>query len=377
MPRWQLEGHPRLIPTPPDLFDEWLSLPVTEESPDPRFRVRPAREEDFERIYDCVDEGFGRKRPRAMFDWMYRANPYGRARMWITEEVSSGRLLKTGGIFPWPIWRGDDPRMGGLGGDAATVPDWQRKGLSAIRRVVRRSHPWGKSMTTFAGPNQGSRIVMKKAGEDSGLLGALRGGVAVLRAAPLFERAGVPGAFARVGGAIATPIFSAWSRLGARADAATRLIEIDRFTTDLDDVTLRTMHFPKYWCPHNAAWLNWRYLDHPFESYSAFALTVDERPVAYSVLRLAGAEASLSEFAAEPAHAGALMAETLRVARESGAAWVNFFATPGWRHWPVFRRAGFLPYTTNNYFEAKDWLDQEASERFDAWQVTPGDRDYH
>ncbi|MDP6977822.1 MAG: hypothetical protein QF570_04370 [Myxococcota bacterium] len=181
-----------MIPTPPDLFDEWHALPVSEESPDPRFRVYRAREEDFERIYDCVDQAFGRKRPRAAYEWLYRANPYGRARMWLLDEVSSGRLLKTGGSFPWPIWRGDEPRVAGLGGDAATVPDWQRKGLSALRRRVRLSHPWGKTMTTIAGPNRGSQVVAKKAGEDSGLLGRLRGGVAILQAGPVLEKAGLP-----------------------------------------------------------------------------------------------------------------------------------------------------------------------------------------
>ncbi len=365
-----------LIPIPPDLFDEWFSLPVSRSSSDPRFRVYRASPEDYERIYDCVDEAFGRKRPRVAYDWLYRANPYGRARAWILEECASGRILKTGASFPWPIWRGDVAITGNLAGDAATVPDWQRKGLSAIRRRVRRSHPWARTNAMIAGPNEGSRTVSTKAGEGSSLLGPLRGGVAVLRAAPLLTRAKLPSWLAKPAGSIATPLFSAWRRWGVRASSSAELVELDRFTSDFDEVTLRTMRFPMYWCPHNATFLNWRYLDHPLESYSAFALVEGGRPIAYSVIRLSGEEAAISEFAAEPAHAAALMAGTLDIAREAGAAFVNFFATPDWRHWSTFRRAGFLPYTTKNYLDGVDWKNKEASEQMTAWQVTPGDRDY-
>lgn len=366
-----------MIPTPPDPFDEWLAVPIGADSADPRFVVRRVRPEEFDQIYDCVDSGFGKKRPRALYEWLYRQNPYGRARVWITEEKEGGRILKTGAYFPWPIWRGNEAHRGSLAGDAATVPDWQRKGLSADRRRVRKSHPWHRSIVTISGPNYGSRVVATKAGEDSSILGPLRGGVAVLRAGALIERGGLPSWMAQPLGAIATPIFSGWSRLGTRAHPAIRFEPLGRFETAFDEITLRTMGFPMYWCPHNAEWLNWRYLDHPVERYEAFALVEGDRPVGYAVIRLAGDEATLSEFAAAPGHAPALMAGSLRVAREAGCAWVNFFAPPCWRHWPVFRRAGFLRYTTKNYLDAKDLADPAASESMDAWQITPGDRDYH
>ena len=130
-----------MIATPPDTLDEFLSLPVAEKSSDPRIIVRRGRPEDFEAVYDCVDAAFGKKRPRKAFDWIYRDNPYGRARIWLCEEAATGRIVKAGGFYPWPIWKGERPLMGSLAGDAATVPDWQRQGLTAIRRVVRRSHP--------------------------------------------------------------------------------------------------------------------------------------------------------------------------------------------------------------------------------------------
>ncbi len=366
-----------MIPTPPDPFDEWFAMPVDATCDDPRLRVLRARPDDFERIYDCVDEAFGHPRRRELYDWLYRRNPYGYARVWYVEEQASGRVLKTGASIPWPIWNGEVARRGVLAGDAATVPDWQRRGLSAVRRNFVRSHPWYGSGVTIAEPNEGSRVVTTKAGDAHMMHGPLSGGVAVLRAGPLVARTPLPGVVTRPVGALVDPFFSAWQRLGARSSSDLRVEPIDRFDADFDEVTLRTMGFPQYWCPHNAEFLNWRYFDHPVESYMAFALVEDERPVGYSVIRIAGNEATVSEFAVAPDRAGALLAQSLATAREAGCAWVNFFALRGWRHWPAFRKAGFLPYTTEHHFLGTDLQNKDTSASPNAWQVTPGDRDYH
>ncbi|MEZ4290036.1 MAG: GNAT family N-acetyltransferase [Myxococcota bacterium] len=130
-----------MIETPPDTIEEFLRLPVGLESDDPRFVVRRIPPAEYERVYACVDEAFGRVRPRDHYDWMYRRNPYGHARIWGVEEAATGRLLKTGAFFPGRSG-GEAKRSGApWPGDVATVPDWQRQGLTRIRRIVRRSYP--------------------------------------------------------------------------------------------------------------------------------------------------------------------------------------------------------------------------------------------
>lgn len=369
------------IETPADTLDEFLRLPVGLESDDPRFVVRRLPPKEFERVYDCVDVAFGKRRARDHYDWMYRNNPFGQARVWAVEEVASGKLLKCGANFPWPIWCGDQAIVGSLAGDAATIPEWQRKGLSRIRREVRRSHPWHGKICSIAGPNAGSRVVTRKAGEAATMLGELTGGVAVLRGAALLERARVPGLVAGAAGRVLDGAAGLVRRGTLRAgDATAHFLPVDRFDTDFDPVTLRTMRFPLYWSPHNADFLNWRYLDHPAEDYRAFALVEDDRPIAYSVLRIGDPEATLAEFAApadRPDCARRLLGATLEVAREAGCGWVNFFGTPVWRHWSLFRKAGFLPYRTNNHLDAGYKADEPRVQNLRHWQVTPGDRDYH
>ena len=370
---------PTRIPIPKDIHDEWMAAPLGAQSEDPRFEVKRVPPERFEAVYDCVDDAFGKKRPRALFDWLYRDNPHGLARVWSTTEAATGRVVRVGASFPWPIWRGDRPRAGVLHGDVATVTDWQRKGLSGTVRRVSRSHPMRLLFASVAGPNEGSRAVSQKHGDESSTLGELVGGVAVLGGADLGRRVGLPMALARPVGVLAGGVFAAWRGLTLRGGPGYRFEVVDRCPSDFDAVTLATMRFEHWWTPHNSVFLNWRYVDHPVETYQPLALVdpTSDVPAAYALVRLAGAQSTLAEFAASPADAPALLAHVLRFAREAGAESMNFFSTPAWCHWPLFRRTGFLAYRTGNFLEAKDHQDKDYSEDITRWQVTPGDRDYH
>jgi GNAT superfamily N-acetyltransferase len=375
-----------LIPTPPDPFKEWLQTPTTAGPEDLPFIVRRALPEEFEQIYDTIDTAFGRKRPREVFDWLYRRNPHGTARCWILVERETGTILKTGASFPWPIWRGDEPLTGSLGGDAATLPQWQRKGLSKIRRDIREMHPWYGETCYIAGPNKSSRAVLRGAGRGERVLGKLSGGVALLRGGALLEHFGVPSLLANPVGFVTDAFFSAWPGRATRKPnaAGLRIEEIRRFSSDFDETTIRHMAWPRFWCPHNADFLNWRYLDHPGESYTGLVSLKDDKPEGYAILRLSGAAATLSEFVVEstsPIRSStqsiALINHAMAVAREAGCSYLNFFATPGWRHWGLFRRAGFLPYASNNQLEAGCKRFEPEVQRLENWQILPGDRDYH
>lgn len=370
------------IPIPPDPYDEFMNSPVTNpESSDPRFRVKRIPEAEFERAWALVDAAFGKVRPREQYEWMYRQNPYGRARLWGMEEVATGKLIKTGGGFPWPVWKGSEVLRGGLSGDAGTSPEWQRKGLSRIRRAVTSSHAFRDGVCQIAWPNEGSQAVMRDAGKGGDILGMVTGGVIPLNAGPML-RSRMPQWLADIAGQSLQLPFRLLQRasLPATTPDTLRAEPLDRFDARFDTVTLNTMHFDGFWCPHNHVLLNWRYLQHPVERYQALAVYRADTPVAYAVLRLDQHKCTLSEFAApvgEPEVCKTLMALCLQIARDADAAYMAFFATPNFRHWPLFRRAGMLRFTTKNCLEAA-WRDHpEGVAEMDNWQILPGDRDYH
>lgn len=370
----------KTIPIPADPYEEWLSLPVPETSSDPRFDVRRAEEHEYELVYQCVDAAFGRKRSRAVYDWLYRDNPYGRAQCWITTEIATGRVLKTGANYPWPIWKNDQPVVGTFSGDSATVPEWQRKGLSHIRRKVRRSHPWQGKRCGISGPNEQSRIVSRKDGQGDKLLGRLPGGIIPLRASA--DDSSIPKSVGDLLNGSLNMALSAWQAvaLPSAGNADLRIELLPRFTPEFDALTLKCMRFPGYWSPHSWKFLNWRYLDHPAESSTALALVKDDTPRGYAVIRHTSSRAMLTEFAVgqdDPAEAACLIRAAIELARETGSTTLAFFSTSTWRHWPLFRKAGMIPVPTNNHLEANYDQDPEFSRDAKNWQLTPGDRDYH
>ncbi len=202
-----------------DRFEEWLHAPVPLESTDPRFDIRRAVPAEFDAIYDLVDESFGFQRPRAVYDWLYRHNPYGTAR---TQRCMA--------------WRG-------------------------------------------------------------------------------------------------------------------------------------------FWSPHDADFLNWRYLGHPAGQYSAFALAAGTERVGYYVLKIEAQAAWLMEFVAPRSprrFASTLLLHSIKTARDAGCAYIKFSAPRTWRHWRLFRAAGFLPVPSYIYL----WPGGGPEVReLNLWQWVPGDMD--
>ena len=368
-----------MIATPEDRFEEWLAIPSRAQSEDPRFEVKAARPSEFERVFDCVDEAWGTRRPPALYDWLYRRNPYGLARVWYIEEVETKRAIKSSADFPWPMCLDETPRSGFFGGDSVTVPDWQRKGLSDLLLRVRNSHPWYFERIQMGAPNAASIAQGQKQGSNDELLGMIPGGVALLRSGAPGEFTSLPSSVAKVLGGVASGISEGWRALTLPSASAARFEPLAEFTSDLDPLTWKATHFERYWCPHNAQWLNWRYLDHPTESYAAFTLLdcQSDRPLGYSVLRFSDLKATLAEFVAIDEHAPSLLRHTLAAAKSAGCSYMNTFWTPSWRHWGLLRRSGFLPYRTQNHFWGTDYQDPKRSLGLDCWQLTPGDRDVH
>lgn len=368
-----------VLPSRPDEFEAWRTAPHDVPSPDPRFEIRRAVPEDFPRIYETVDAAFGTRRPPSLFDWMYLRNPSGLARFWIMTERSSGQVVRSVGGFPWPIRRGTQVLRGTMGADSATHPDWQRQGLARMMRPPTQIE-WDRSVVSIGGPNRSSRAFVKNtAGSEEALLGRLRAGVLPLDEKRLLARAGLSPRMTAVFSPALRTLSSVASVFGNRNGSSVDTQEVHRFDTRFDPVTIRYMQTPFYWCPHNATFLNWRYLDHPTEPYFAFAVIERDEPLAYAVARIDEEEASIVEFVADPSARAvqrALLRSVLERARATGSGWLRFEASPRFPHWGFFTLAGFLPVPSPNYVDLYAMEAPPEARDFRNWQLVPGDRDY-
>lgn len=359
-----------------DRFRDWLQAPVPLESTHPRFDIRRARPEEFDGIYDLVDESFGVERPRAVYDWLYRRNPYGLARCWVVIDRASGRLVGNTAAWPWPMARGAQLVEGAQSGDWVIAPRWQRQGISGLRAEVRRSHPWNNKVTVLSWPNEKSRGSGIKRDLSADILGPVPKAVLPLNTTSLLSERGWPALLARAGGSITDAVRAMWRTVSLGGQSREAITQVRRFDAAFDDVTQRCMAWPGFWSPHDADFLNWRYLDHPAGQYVAFALADSTDLAGYYVLKIVAPAAWLMEFAAPTSSRGiadALLRHAIETARDAGCSHLKFSAPAAWRHWKLFRTAGFLPALSDIYV----WPAGEGPEvmQLSMWQWVPGDMD--
>lgn len=152
---------------------------------------------------------------------------------------------------------------------------------------------------------------------------------------------------------------------------------VRRFDAAFDLLTERSTLWDEYWFPHNADFLNWRYLDHPTRQYLPFAAVVGAEPVGYCVVQIAGERAWLMDFVAAPqpfAVAHALLLRAVTVAREAGCGFLTACAPPRWRHCGLVRSAGFVKIPGSVFMYA--WgRDEPGVQRLENWQFLAGDMD--
>jgi hypothetical protein len=169
-----------------------------------------------------------------------------------------------------------------------------------------------------------------------------------------------------------------WARTGGAERRDLTVEEVGRFDSGFDEATRRCMAWKGFWSPHDAEFLNWRYLDRPVGTHRALAVLAGDEVAGYCVVRTDGdrRKGLLLEFAApERGEVPRLLLRTaLKAAREAGCRRLGFFATPGWRHWPAFRAAGLVPRRPHRFLQlfGSPALDVQALEN---WQLVPGDAD--
>lgn len=90
-----------------DLFEDWYHAPMTDSAAVPGFHVRHSTPDDFGAIWDLVDDAFGVRQPRPLYEWLYRKNPRGPARCFNVIEDATSEIETTGAHIPWPRAVGD------------------------------------------------------------------------------------------------------------------------------------------------------------------------------------------------------------------------------------------------------------------------------
>ena len=356
-------------------FEEWFGAPDGPQPADERFAVRRATPDDFPKIYQLVNAAFGRNRSAADYDWLYLNNPNGVARCSLVIERSTGDFVSAGGGFPWPVAHNEERIYGQMGGDSVTAPQWQRQGISEIRRAFGQAHPFHRRVVGLGSPNASTRALQEKY-DLPRAFGPLPYATVIVDGAGYLRGHKLPAPAARILGTGLDALLAGWQRASMGASDV-RAEPLERFSSDLDPLTHACMRTPDFWCPHESDFLNWRYFAHPRYEYLARAVFIGDDVAGYGVIRTTGPKALLMDFVApegQTSIVGALLMSLQDAAREAGCNCIDFHATSGWRFWPFFRRAGFTARRSSVYRDAR-CPDQEEAQLEQNWQLLPGDLD--
>ena len=331
---------------------------------------------EFEAIYDLVNDTFNIQRSRAEYDWLYRRNPYGIARCWVVFDRASERLVGSLAFWPWPMARGTHRVEGAQWGDFVVAPEWQRQGINGLQNHTWRSHAWQAETIALSWPNEKGRRAVIKNGHGAEIVGPMPKAVLLLNAKALIAGRNWPAlasAVGAVGGAVVDTVLTVWHKLVLRDQTGLAVEAVRRFDSSIDDVTQQCLTWPRFWSPHDADFLNWRYLEHPTARHLAFALLDDGKLAGYYVLKIDGRGSWLMEFVApvSPRRLGSeLLLHVIKTAQTAGCTHLQFSAPPRWRHWKLLRAAGFLPLPSEIYV----WQPGEEPElrQPSMWQWVPG-----
>lgn len=362
-----------------DRFEDWLRAPAPLESKHPQFDIRRAIPTDFERIYELVDETFGFNRSHDRYDWIYRRNPSGLARCWLTFDRASGRLVGSWASWPWPMARGTQWVEGCQDGDWVVARGWQRHGTGDLCAEALRSHAWQANVIRLAWPNEKSRGVAMKHGHGTEIIGPVPKAVLILRGKDFLKEIEWPALLGALGGKAADVALMGWSRIRLHRRAKLKVEEVRHFDAGFDDVTQRCMSWDGYWSPHDAAFMNWRYLHHPSSQHCAFAMSDERGVIGYYILKIEQQRCWLMEFVTPLVPSdlrSTMLLHLIGTARAQGCHSIQFSAPPGWRHWRFLRSAGFIPVPSGIF--QWPWPNEEEPERGDLnmWQWVPGDMDF-
>ena len=315
----------------------------------PGFSVRRADPEaDEGRIVAALARDFGRAAWPGRHEWLYLANPAGRARVWLAEEGATGRVVGVAVGYPRRM------RANGVEVEALNLGDFamdaQYRSLGPALELLQTSlEPVRRGDFAFAydHPTEGMLALYRRMSATQ--IGRMQRWVRPLTLRPFLDRRWGHGtASAALGSAAGLVLRMRDALIRAPRGIDVDLLEGD-FTPEFDDLDGRTRGAVLVEGVRSAAYLNWRYRKNVMWRHEVFCARRSGTLLGYAVARLDAAESvTLAEMAPiqdSKVHK-ALLVAALALARERGAA---VLVTHGLTDSPVtrvFRDLGFIPRPT-------------------------------
>jgi GNAT superfamily N-acetyltransferase len=313
----------------------------------------------------------------ARYEWLYRRNPAGIARVWVACGADEGQIIGVSAAFPRrAYWRGQEVR-GYVLGDFCIHPDYRSLGPAlALQRITLEELSKERASFVFDFPSTSMLAIYKRLRiepQESSIRFARP-----LRADRQIQR--------RI------PNKIAGRTLAAAANVALRLREVGLSRSSVWTITEQTgpcgeefTLASRQWAPRmgncadrSADYLNWRFVQHPQRRYQLLTARRSGRLCGYLIYHWADEDATVVDLLGEDDETcKALLFETIANMRRCSVNTLSvpFLGSHAGRE--MLEDCGFEPRELSPVivlslpWAAKD-QDQEAA---DSWYLTHGDRE--
>ncbi len=274
------------------------------------------------------------------FDWLYKQNPYGRARAWVASDVEKGTVIGAAAAFPRKFYLNGEERLAWVLGDFCLAEQYRSMGpaLQLQRACLQAVEPPYDFCYDF--PSKPMMALYKRLAVPQ--TGSLVRWAKPLRVEDKLKSIVRSRSIARALGKIGDAVLNARGWKGTR-DACD--IEVHQGPCG-GEFTILDQSFgkvPALRPARTAEYLNWRYLAHPRRAHLILAARKKGTIVGYVVIRNEPHNARIVDLAAmeEPAVLARLIAAAVGVLKLSGAKTVSLAAGDGHPWSKLFTRAGF------------------------------------
>jgi hypothetical protein len=309
-----------------------------------KIAVRPADlAEDRETIIQLILRFLTPHSSQARYDWLYLNNPHGRAQAWIAETVEDRHLVGMAAAFPRRIWVGGHARNGWVLGDFCIVDRFRSLGPALLlQRACLAEIDAGTVDLCYDFPSRGMLAIYQRLG--------VSGATQLVRfAKPIrvdrWVRTRVPVSSLANGLIAVGNIALRWiDGSGSRRHGGYSFEFFEGpFGDEFDMLESEMATREAVQAERSAAYLNWRYRDHPFVLHECLLARRNGRLSACVVFTRAGAEATIVDCFgdADEAIYRALLTHLTAFFRERG---VETVSAPLSVHHPsrsTFERLGF------------------------------------
>lgn len=247
-----------------------------------------------EEIVRFLFENLTKKSDQRRFEWLYRKNPWGEARVWIAREEGDPEILGVAAAFPRMVRARGKDYLGWNLGDFVVRRDFRSLGPAlALQKACLKPVLEGEIPFCYDHPSKGMFAIYQRMGIAS-TFKVIRYAkpVTVDRYIQKYIR---NGAVARGMSTIGNKVLLIKERKGRIGAGLDFQVHRGKFGEEFDSLNERSLDRHVVCGHRTSAYLNWRYVDNPLQDFETVMVRKSGKLAAYSILSVSADDAFLCD----------------------------------------------------------------------------------